>query len=147
MTQKSRVCSKLFETEEERKEFFDRHGKDVARRKDISTANGPVFLGLDVGSTTIKAALINEDGDILYDYYGKNEGSPITCGIKILRELYSKLPKSAYIANACTTGYGELLLKTAFRIEEGEIETIAHYKAANYFSPGVVLSSTSAVRI
>ena len=70
---------KLFETEEERKEFFDRHGKDVARRKDISTANGPVFLGLDVGSTTIKAALINEDGDILYDYYGKNEGSPITC--------------------------------------------------------------------
>ena len=128
---------KLFETEDERKEFFDRHGKDVARRKDISTANGPVFLGLDVGSTTIKAALINEDGDILYDYYGKNEGSPITCGIKILRELYSKLPKSAYIANACTTGYGELLLKTAFRIEEGEIETIAHYKAANYFSPGV----------
>ena len=128
---------KLFETEEERKEFFDRHGKDVARRKDISTANGPVFLGLDIGSTTIKAALINEDGDILYDYYGKNEGSPITCGIKILRELYSKLPKSAYIANACTTGYGELLLKTAFRIEEGEIETIAHYKAANYFSPGV----------
>ena len=94
---------KLFETEDERKEFFDRHGKDVARRKDISTANGPVFLGLDVGSTTIKAALINEDGDILYDYYGKNEGSPITCGIKILRELYSKLPKSAYIANACTT--------------------------------------------
>ena len=128
---------KLFETEDERKEFFDRHGKDVARRKDISTANGPVFLGLDVGSTTIKAALINEDGDILYDYYGKNEGSPITCGIKILRELYSKLPKSAYIANACTTGYGELLLKTAFRIEEGEIETIAHYKAANYFSLGV----------
>ena len=117
--------------------LFDRHGKDVARRKDISTANGPVFLGLDIGSTTIKAALINEDGDILYDYYGKNEGSPITCGIKILRELYSKLPKSAYIANACTTGYGELLLKTAFRIEEGEIETIAHYKAANYFSPGV----------
>ena len=64
---------KLFETEEERKEFFDRHGKDVARRKDISTANGPVFLGLDVGSTTIKAALINEDGDILYDYYGKTK--------------------------------------------------------------------------
>ena len=127
----------LFENEEERKEFFDRHNKDVAKRKDISTADGPVFLGLDVGSTTIKAALINEDGDILYDYYGKNEGSPITCGIKILRELYSKLPQKAYIANACTTGYGELLLKTAFRIDEGEIETISHYKAANYFSPGV----------
>ncbi|MDY3971291.1 MAG: acyl-CoA dehydratase activase, partial [Clostridia bacterium] len=127
----------LFENEEERKEFFDRHSKDVAKRKDISTANGPVFLGLDVGSTTIKAALINEDNDILYSYYAKNEGSPITCGIKILRELYSQLPDTAYIANACTTGYGELLLKTAFRIDEGEIETIAHYKAANHFSPGV----------
>lgn len=127
----------LFLDEEEKTEFFDRHSKHVAKRADISTANGPVFLGLDVGSTTIKAALINQDGDILYDYYGKNEGSPITCGINILRELYSKLPKDAFIANACTTGYGELLLKTAFRISEGEIETIAHYKAANYFSPGV----------
>ena len=128
---------KLFIDDNERNEFFDRHGKHVARRRDISTADGPVFLGLDVGSTTIKAALINEDGDILYDYYAKNEGSPITCGISILRELYSLLPEKAYIANACTTGYGELLLKTAFRIDEGEIETIAHYKAANYFSPGV----------
>ncbi|MBQ6529586.1 MAG: 2-hydroxyacyl-CoA dehydratase, partial [Clostridia bacterium] len=127
----------LFMDEDEKKEFFDRHNKDVASRKDISTANGPVFLGLDVGSTTIKAALINEDCDILYSYYGKNEGSPITRGIDILRELYSKLPENAYIANACTTGYGELLLKTAFRIDEGEIETIAHYKAANHFSPGV----------
>ncbi len=127
----------LFMDEDEKKEFFDRHNKDVAKRADISTAKGPVFLGLDVGSTTIKAAVINNNYDILYSYYGKNEGSPITRGIDILRELYSKLPKDAYIANACTTGYGELLLKTAFRIEEGEIETIAHYKAANHFSPGV----------
>lgn len=127
----------LFKDEAERKEFFDRHDKDRAKRKDISTASGPVFLGLDVGSTTIKATLINEDCDILYSYYGKNEGSPIARGVEILRELYQKLPDKAYIANACTTGYGELLLKTAFRIDEGEIETIAHYKAANHFSPGV----------
>ncbi len=128
---------KLFENDEEREEFFDRHKKHVAKTKDISEADGPLFLGLDVGSTTIKAALINDDFDILYSYYAKNEGNPISCGITILRELYSKLPEKAYIANACTTGYGELLLKTAFRIDEGEIETIAHYKAANHFSPGV----------
>ncbi|MCC8169842.1 MAG: 2-hydroxyacyl-CoA dehydratase [Oscillospiraceae bacterium] len=127
----------LFLDDNEKREFFDRHNKDVAKRADISSAHGPVFLGLDVGSTTIKAALINQDSDIIYSYYGKNEGSPITCGINILRELYSKLPKDAFIANACTTGYGELLLKTALRISEGEIETIAHYKAANHFSPGV----------
>ncbi len=128
---------KLFETPKEEKEFFDRHNRDTAKRGSLADADGPLFLGLDVGSTTIKAAVINDSGDILYDYYGKNEGSPIQRGISILRELYSRLPAKAYIANACTTGYGELLLKTAFRIDEGEIETIAHYKAANYFSPGV----------
>ncbi|MBR5271394.1 MAG: 2-hydroxyacyl-CoA dehydratase [Clostridia bacterium] len=127
----------LFLDKEEKCEFFERHSKDIASRGDISKAKGPLYLGLDIGSTTIKAALIDENCDILYTYYGKNEGSPINRGIEILRELYSKLPDGAYIANACTTGYGELLLKTAFRIDEGEIETIAHYKAANYFLPGV----------
>jgi predicted CoA-substrate-specific enzyme activase len=128
---------KLFENEDEEKEFFERHSKHVAKRGDISKAKGPVFLGLDVGSTTIKTVLINQDDEIIYTYYGKNEGSPISRGISILKDLYSKLPKDAFIANACTTGYGELLLKKAFRINEGEIETIAHYKAANHFSPGV----------
>ncbi len=127
----------LFLDEEERQEFFERHNKDVAKRGDILKASGPVYLGFDVGSTTIKATLINENSDILYTYYGKNEGSPITRGIEILRELYQKLPDGAYIANACTTGYGELILKTAFRIREGEIETIAHYKAASYFMSDV----------
>ena len=128
---------KLFESEADKKEFFERHKKDTALRGDLSAVKGPVFLGLDVGSTTIKCAVINENDEIVYSYYGKNEGSPITCGLNIMRELYEKLPKTAYIANGCTTGYGEQLLKTAFRIDEGEIETIAHYKAANHFRPGV----------
>ncbi len=128
---------KLFLNDSERDEFFERHARHVAKRGDIKTAKGPVFLGMDIGSTTIKAVLIDENANILYTYYGKNEGSPITSGINILRDLYAQLPKGAFIANACTTGYGELLLKTAFRIREGEIETIAHYKAANHFSPGV----------
>lgn len=128
---------KLFLNDEEKREFDERHGAQTAVRADIKDAHGPVFLGLDVGSTTIKAVLTNEKDEIIYSFYGKNEGSPITRGINILRDLYSKLPKDAFIANACTTGYGELLLKTAFRISEGEIETIAHYKAANHFSPGV----------
>ena len=128
---------KLFDTPDDKSEFDERHALDKARRGNISAARGPVFLGLDVGSTTIKCAVINENNEIIYEFYGKNEGSPITRGINILKDLYSKLPNGAYIANGCTTGYGELLLKTALRIDEGEIETIAHYKAANHFSPGV----------
>ena len=115
---------KLFETAEDKREFDERHAMDTAVRGDINNARGPVFLGLDVGSTTIKCAVINDRNEIIYTYYGKNEGSPITCGLNIMRELYDKLPKGAYIANGCTTGYGELLLKTAFRIDEGEIETL-----------------------
>ena len=127
----------LFLNDAEKDEFFQRHSLDTATRADIKNAEGPVYLGLDIGSTTIKAALIDDESNILYTYYGKNEGSPITKGLEIMKEIYSLLPENAYIANACTTGYGELLLKTAFRIDEGEIETIAHYKAANHFSPGV----------
>lgn len=127
----------LFETEADKTEFFARHDKAKAKRGDISAAHGACFLGFDIGSTTIKAVLIDADGKILYDYYSKNEASPIVMGLKILKDLYSHLPKEAYIANACCTGYGEELMKTAFRIPEGEIETIAHYKAADFFLPGV----------
>lgn len=127
----------LFKNAEEKERFFERHNKAKAVRADISHAEGPLFLGLDTGSTTIKAVLIDSDGRILYDYYSKNEASPIVMGLNILKDLYSKLPEKAYIANACCTGYGEELMKTAFRIPEGEIETIAHYKAAEFFRPGV----------
>lgn len=127
----------LFKDEAERNEFNERHKKASVKRGRIEDAEGPVFFGIDVGSTTIKAALIDNEGKLLYSHYGKNEGSPVTLGIEILKDMYSKLPDKAYIANACATGYGEQLIKAAFRINEGEIETIAHYKAADFFMPGV----------
>ncbi len=96
-----------------------------------------VFLGLDVGSTTIKAALIDSDYNLLYTYYAKNQGNPIGCAIEILKDIHKQLPENAHIVNAGVTGYGEHLLKAAFRIPIGEIETIAHYKAAEFFRPGV----------
>lgn len=55
----------------------------------------------------------------------------------MLKELYAVLPQNAYIANTCVTGYGEGLIKTAFKADLGEIETMAHYKAAEEFLPGV----------
>lgn len=127
----------LFETEADLAAFRSRHGQHTAITADISKASGNTYLGLDVGSTTIKAALIDEEGRILYTYYSKNEGSPMTLAVHILKDLYAKLPKAAKIANASVTGYGEMLLKAAFRIPENEIETIAHYKAAQFFSPDV----------
>ncbi|MCH5184773.1 MAG: 2-hydroxyacyl-CoA dehydratase, partial [Oscillospiraceae bacterium] len=127
----------LFESDADKNEFDRRHQKARVSAARLDKAEGGLFFGLDVGSTTVKAALIDTGGNLLYSYYAKNEGSPIKCGIDILRELYSLMPKNTYIAGSCVTGYGEMLLKNAFNIDENEIETIAHYKAADFFLPGV----------
>lgn len=128
---------KLFANEKEKDEFYRRHSKAQAKYTDIQTASGPCFLGVDAGSTTIKAALTNEKGELLYTYYNSNKGNPIKYAIEILKEIYGKLPENAYIANACVTGYGEALLKTALCFDEGEVETLSHYKAAEFFAPDV----------
>ena len=100
------------------------------KRKDIKKAKGKVFLGIDAGSTTTKAALIDDDKNLLYSYYTSNEGKPLDATMNMFKELYSLLPPKAYIANVTTTGYGEGLIKAAFKADLGEIETMAHYKAA-----------------
>lgn len=127
----------LFASQEDLDQFRVRHGQHTVKRSDLKTFKGKCFLGIDAGSTTTKAALVDEEGALLYSYYGSNEGSPIKSTVKILKELYSLMPSEAYIANSAVTGYGEALLKSALFIDIGEIETIAHYKAADHFLPGV----------
>lgn len=127
----------LFLDENELNEFKYRHEKDIALRKDLKDFTGKCFLGIDAGSTTTKVVLTDSEGAILYSFYGSNEGSPLKSVMKILKELYSQLPEGAVIANSTVTGYGEGLLKSALCIDIGEIETIAHYKAAEKFLPGV----------
>ena len=127
----------LFNNKEEYDAFIKRHESAKVKRRDIKEHKGKCFLGLDAGSTTTKAALINENGELLYSYYGSNEGSPLKSSIRVLKEMYENLPADAYIANSAVTGYGEALLKAAMFIDIGEIETIAHTKAAEFFLPGV----------
>ena len=127
----------LFDTEKDYNDFINRHSKAKAKRGNLSETKGKVYLGIDAGSTTTKVTLIDDEGRIIYDHYGSNEGNPLDKVINILKELYSILPKDAYIANSCVTGYGESLIKAALHVDIGEIETIAHYKASEYFLPGV----------
>ena len=127
----------LFENEEEYNEFKIRHLKNKVHRGDLNKYKGNCYLGIDAGSTTTKAALIGEDGELLYSYYGGNKGNPLNQTIVILKDLYSLIPKEAIIAKTTVTGYGESLIKAALNIDIGEIETVAHYKAANFFLPGV----------
>ena len=127
----------LFLNEDEYLEFRERHESAKILRGDISEAQGPVFLGIDAGSTTTKAAVIDMDRKLLYEHYQNNEGDPLEVVKAVLKEVYALLPEGAFIGRSVVTGYGEGLIKAAFRIDEGEIETMAHYKAARQFLPEV----------
>jgi predicted CoA-substrate-specific enzyme activase len=127
----------LFDSEEAYKEFTDRHKKHTVNKGDLSTYEGNLFLGIDAGSTTTKVALVGDDGTLLYSFYSNNNGSPLKTAIKAIKEIYTLLPENAKIVRSCSTGYGEALLKSALLLDEGEVETVAHYYAASFFEPKV----------
>ncbi|CEN86853.1 2-hydroxyacyl-CoA dehydratase [Paraclostridium sordellii] len=127
----------LFKTEKEYIDFRNRHDKDIVKTKELLNYSGNCFLGIDAGSTTTKVALVDDEGNLLYSDYRSNEGSPLDSTIHILNNIYDILPKGAKIVNSAVTGYGEALLQKALKIDVGEIETIAHYKGAKFFSPNV----------
>lgn len=127
----------LFTSQEELDEFNERHSKEKALTGDLATAKGPVFLGLDAGSTTTKAVLTDTEGRILWRFYDVNAGNPVELAVKVLKSLYKILPKDCYIARSVSTGYGEALFQAALGVDAGEVETITHYRAADFFVPGV----------
>lgn len=127
----------LFQNEDDYQAFQERHHSARAIRKPLASHKGAAFLGIDSGSTTSKVVLTDEDLNILYSYYGSNQGDPLQEILKVLKELYHLLPDDVHIAHSTVTGYGEGLLKAGLGIDTGEIETIAHYEAANHFLPGV----------
>ncbi len=127
----------LFATGKDYKDFIDRHAKHQVPVSDLSSYKGNAFLGIDAGSTTTKAALVGEDGVLLYSFYHSNDGNPLGTTISAIRDLYSKLPEGVRIVHSCSTGYGESLIKAALLLDEGEVETVSHYYAASYFEPEV----------
>ena len=127
----------LFVDENDLEQFRNRHSQDKAKRGDLKSTKGPVFLGLDAGSTTTKAVLVNKEGEIIWDFYDVNAGNPVDLAVRVLKDLYSILPKDVYIARAVSTGYGEALFQAALGVDAGEVETITHYRAAEFFVPGV----------
>ena len=127
----------LFESEASYTEFKARHEKATLARRELKTYKGDAFLGIDAGSTTTKIALISAKGELLYSYYTSNEGNTVGVLKKALTELLKSLPSGVKIKNSCSTGYGEAISKAAFNVDIGEVETVAHYKAAAFFEPDV----------
>ena len=124
----------LFKDQADYDAFCARHNGHCVKSASLSSYEGNCYLGVDAGSTTTKAALVGEDGSLLYRFYANNNGSPLATAIRAVKEIKSQLPENAHIAYSCSTGYGEALLKAAFLLDEGEVETISHYYAAAFLT-------------
>ena len=127
----------LFKDEAEYDAFIKEHNRFNVKKGNLSTYKGKCYLGIDAGSTTTKLALVGEDGSLLWRFYDNNNGSPLKTSIRAMKELKELLPKTAKISGSCSTGYGEALIKAAFQLDHGEVETMAHYYAAAFFEPDV----------
>ncbi len=127
----------LFANQSSYDSFRERHDKHCVRTGDLASYSGNCYLGIDAGSTTTKIALVAEDGALLHSFYSNNNGSPLNTAIEAIKEIYRKLPDTAHIVRSCSTGYGESLLKAALLLDDGEVETVAHYYAAAFFNPEV----------
>ena len=127
----------LFENEDEYGEFVKRHAKSTVKNADIAEYKSKAYLGIDCGSTTTKLCLLSENNEILYSYYASNKGNPVEIVREQLTEIYKLLGDKIVIAGSAVTGYGEELIKHAFSVDYGIVETIAHYTAAKYFEPDV----------
>jgi predicted CoA-substrate-specific enzyme activase len=131
------ILPPLFKNEEEYAEFSARHNVTAVEEIDPATYSGKAYLGIDCGSTTTKLLLISVNDEILYSYYGSNKGNPVEIIREKLTELFEICGDRIKICGSAVTGYGEELIKAAFGVDEGLVETIAHYTAARHFRPNV----------
>ncbi len=132
----------LFIEDDERELFLERFKSQYqVKEKDLESLKGKdevkLFLGIDAGSTTIKAALMTEENELVYSYYASHQGEPLNFAINLLKELYQKMPENCTIIASGATGYGSTLLRKALNLSTDEVETLAHFKAAKFFLPEV----------
>ncbi|MBR4204900.1 MAG: 2-hydroxyacyl-CoA dehydratase [Clostridia bacterium] len=127
----------LFKNKEEYAAFTARHGRASVARSSLEGFSGRAYLGIDCGSTTTKLALIGEDGELLHTYYAPNRGNPVSIVREELTKIYALAGDRVRFAGSAVTGYGEDLIRHAFGVDHGIVETAAHYTAAKHFRPDV----------
>ena len=137
LTETKNHSEPLFVSRDEYDSFVKRHSEDIVKRTTFDNYHGPVYVGIDAGSTTSKIAAVTDQNELLYTIYGSNQGSPLNTVVNELKELYDHMPEDCYIAGVTTTGYGESLIKAALHADFGEVETFAHLRAAKEFCPEV----------
>ncbi len=131
----------LFTDESEFMDWNAARMVEIGENTDISTLNNKnCFLGIDSGSTTTKIVIIDERSRLAFGYYEGNKGDPVGAVIKGLEKLSRICDDGGIelnIVNSCVTGYGEDLIKAAFSVDMGIVETLGHFRAASKFIKGV----------
>ena len=127
----------LFAGEADYAAFRARHAAATVAEGDLASYEGSAWLGVDCGSTTTKAVLLGEDRELLYTYYSSNRGNPVEIVREQLETIYGLCGDRVRIRGSAVTGYGEELIRAAFGVDRGVVETIAHYTAAKHFCPQV----------
>ncbi len=129
-------CPPLFETKADYDEFSARHAKDRVDYASPEAYAGDACIGIDAGSTTVKAVVIDDKRNILCSLYRPNSGNPVPIIKAFLEDFYAKYPKIRIVSSA-VTGYGEEIVRNAFAADFGLVETMAHFFAAKKFMPSV----------
>ncbi|MBQ3418219.1 MAG: 2-hydroxyacyl-CoA dehydratase [Ruminococcus sp.] len=127
----------LFKDKNEYQAFLHRHGESKVDTRFSGTYKGKAYIGIDCGSTTTKLTVISENSEIIYSYYSSNRGNPVEIVKEQLLKIYENFSDDIEICGSAVTGYGEELIKKAFRIDFGLVETMAHYRAAKFFNKDV----------
>ncbi len=127
----------LFSEESDYTEFMERHRRASVTETPIADYTGDAWLGIDCGSTTTKLVLLGKDAQLLYSFYDSNRGNPVSVILSQLQQVYTLCGDRIRIAGSAVTGYGEDLIRNAFGVGKGVVETIAHYTAAKFFCPEV----------
>ncbi len=136
LNEHSESMPRLFRSQEEYDAFITRHEIPVAQ-EDMSTVSGPLFLGLDMGSTTVKAVLLDNEAKVLATRYMWGRGDALGAARTVVLDILRTIPDSAFIRQCAVTGYGAAMLRSALGFDIEEVETMAHFKAANHVLPGV----------
>ncbi len=133
----SQVLAPLFTSQEDYRAFTRRHGKHDVMTENVTVYEGDAYLGIDCGSTTTKIVLIGREHQILFHHYAPNKGNPVDVIHEQLKKLYNLCGDRVHIVSSAVTGYGEALIKSAFGVDHGLVETVAHFRAARHFCPDV----------
>lgn len=133
-----KACPPLFTSKEDYDSFKKRHDLKRATLAEKIDPNSvtDAYIGIDAGSTTVKAVVTNTDGKILYSIYKPSSGNPVGAIREFLTEVYETFP-NIHVLSSAVTGYGEDIIKNAFGIDIGIVETIAHFTAAKKYLPEV----------